>query len=167
MASSALFDLFHDTLRDIYWAEKHLVKALGKLAKKATSDDLAQALEEHRAETQGQVERLDRVFEMIGKAPRGKKCEAMVGLQAEADHVLDEIDDDMARDAGIIGAAQSVEHYEIARYGTLAAWAKQLGEREAARLLAETLDEEKAADEKLNRLAEVINPEAEASRQAA
>jgi ferritin-like metal-binding protein YciE len=104
---------------------------------------------------------------MIGKAPRGKKCEAMVGLQAEADHVLDEIDDDMARDAGIIGAAQSVEHYEIARYGTLAAWAKQLGEREAARLLAETLDEEKAADEKLNRLAEVINPEAEASRQAA
>jgi ferritin-like metal-binding protein YciE len=167
MAASALFDLFHDTLRDIYWAEKHLLKALPKLAKNATSDELARALQGHRAETQGQVERLDRVFELIGKTPRGKKCEAMVGLSEEADHVLKEVDDDMVRDAGIIGAAQAVEHYEIARYGTLAAWANQLGEKEAARLLAETLEEEKAADEKLNRLAESINPEAEASREAA
>jgi ferritin-like metal-binding protein YciE len=167
MAESPLFDLFHDTLRDIYWAEKHLLKALPKLAKNATNEDLAQALEDHRAETEGQVERLDRVFELIGKTARGKKCEAMVGLSEEADHVLKEMDDDMARDAGIIGAAQAVEHYEIARYGTLVAWANQLGEKEAARLLVETLDEEKAADEKLNRLAESINPQAESSREAA
>ena len=152
--ANALFELFHDTLRDIYWAEKHLLKALPKLAKKATSDDLAQALLDHRAETQGQVDRLDRVFELIGKAPRGKKCEAMVGLSEEADHVLKEVDDEMARDAGIIGAAQAVEHYEIARYGTLIAWAQQLGKSDVAALLKQTLAEEKTADQKLTTLAE-------------
>jgi ferritin-like metal-binding protein YciE len=162
-----LFELFHDTLRDIYWAEKHLLKALPKLAKNAANEDLAQAFEDHRAETEGQVERLEHIFGMIDKKPRGKKCEAMAGLSEEADHVIDEVEDDMARDAGIIGAAQAVEHYEIARYGTLAAWARLLGEDEAARLLEETLEEEKAADKKLTMLSQAINREAESSRAAA
>ena len=154
MAADALLDLFHDTLRDIYWAEKHLLKALPKLAKNAANPELGQALEDHRRETEGQVERLERVFAIIDKAARGKKCEAMVGLSAEADEVLEEVDDDMVRDAGIIGAAQAVEHYEIARYGTLKAWAKLLGEDEAADLLDQTLEEEKAADKKLTGIAE-------------
>jgi ferritin-like metal-binding protein YciE len=167
MASDALLDLFHDTLRDIYWAEKHLLKALPKLAKNAASPELGQALEDHRRETEGQVERLERVFAIIDKAARGKKCEAMVGLSAEADEVLEDVDDDMVRDAGIIGAAQAVEHYEIARYGTLKAWAKLLGEDEAVKLLDQTLEEEKAADKKLTMLSDSINLEAEESQEAA
>ena len=167
MALTTLSDLFYDTLRDIYWAEKHLLKALPKMAKKASHAELATALENHRAETEGQVKRLERVFDIIGKTARGKTCEAMVGLSAEADHVLKEAEDEAVRDVGMIGAAQAVEHYEIARYGALAAWAKLLGHNDAARLLAETLEEEKAADEVLNRLAESINPEAEAERKAA
>jgi ferritin-like metal-binding protein YciE len=167
MPANDMFDLFHDTLRDMYWAEKHLLKALPKLAKKAATEELARALLNHRDETERQVERLDRVFDIIGKKPRGKKCEAMVGLSEEADHVIEEVEDEMVRDAGIIGAAQAVEHYEIARYGTLAAWAKLLGEPEAAQLLHETLEEEKAADEKLTVLSESINLEAEESRAAA
>jgi ferritin-like metal-binding protein YciE len=167
MAADALLDLFHDTLRDIYWAEKHLLKALPKLAKNAANPELGQALEDHRRETEGQVERLERVFAIIDKAARGKKCEAMVGLSAEADEVLEEVDDDMVRDAGIIGAAQAVEHYEIARYGTLKAWAKLLGEDEAADLLDQTLEEEKAADKKLTMLSDSINLEADESQEAA
>jgi ferritin-like metal-binding protein YciE len=166
MPVSTLNDLFHDTLRDVYWAEKHLLKALPKLAKKTEHAELAEALESHRAETEGHVERLEQIFEMIDKAARAKKCEAMVGLSAEADHVLKEVDDKMVRDVGIIGAAQAVEHYEIARYGALAAWAKQLGMDDALELLVETLEEEKAADEKLNTLADAINAEAEMAHAA-
>jgi ferritin-like metal-binding protein YciE len=161
MPVSSLSDLFYETLRDIYWAEKHLVKALPKLAKSAASAELADALLKHQAETEIQVERLDSVFEMIGKTARAKKCEAMVWLSAEADEFIDEVDDENVRDLGLIGAAQAVEHYEIARYGTLVAWAKQLGLDDAAELLAQTLDEEKAADEKLSDISDTINVEAE------
>jgi ferritin-like metal-binding protein YciE len=167
MAVSTLADLFHDTLRDIYWAEKHLLKALPKMAKNASSAELAEALETHRAETEDHVERLEQVFDIIGKTARGKKCEGMVGLSAEGDHVLEETDSDSVRDAGIIGAAQAVEHYEIARYGTLAAWAKLLGHNDAVKLLAATLEEEKAADEILTGIAESVNPQAEAEAQEA
>jgi ferritin-like metal-binding protein YciE len=167
MSVNSLTDLFHDTLRDIYWAEKHLVKALPKMAKAASSTELSEAILKHQAETELHVERLEQVFEMIGKAPRAKKCEAMVGLSAEGDHVMEEVEDDTVRDVGIIGAAQSVEHYEIARYGTLAAWAKQLGLDDAVELLVTTLKEEKAADEILSGLADTINVEAEAEAEMA
>lgn len=161
MAAQSLHDLFYDTLRDVYWAEKHLLKALPKLAKKTSSPALAEALEHHRDETETHVERLEQVFAAIDKAPRGKKCEAMVGLSAEADHVVEETEKGPVRDAAIIGAAQAVEHYEVARYGTLAAWAKLLGLGDAKNLLGQTLDEEKAADETLTGLADGINPEAD------
>ncbi len=167
MPTSTLSDLFYDTLRDVYWAEKHLVKALPKMAKKANNEELAQALTDHQEETEGHVSRLEQIFEMIDKAARAKKCEAMVGLSAEGDHVLKEVDDEAVRDVGIIGAAQAVEHYEIARYGTLAAWAKLLGHQDAAELLVATLEEEKAADEKLSALSDSINSEAEIERKAA
>lgn len=161
MATESLHDLFYDTLRDVYWAEKHLVKALPKLAKKASSAELAEALLNHRDETETHVERLEQVFAIIDKAPRAKKCEAMVGLSAEADHVIEEAEEGPVRDAGIIGAAQAVEHYEIARYGTLAAWAEILGLDKAKALLGATLDEEEAADELLTKVSESVNPEAE------
>jgi ferritin-like metal-binding protein YciE len=137
------------------------------MAKKASSKELAQALTEHQEETEVHVSRLEQIFEMIDKAARAKKCEAMVGLSAEGDHVLKEVDDESVRDVGIIGAAQAVEHYEIARYGTLAAWAKLLGHEDAAELLVATLEEEKAADEKLSALSDAINSEAEIEREAA
>jgi ferritin-like metal-binding protein YciE len=167
MTVSTLSDLFYDTLRDVYWAEKHLVKALPKMAKAASSTELADAILKHQAETETHVERLERVFGIIDKTARAKKCEAMVGLSAEGDHVLEEVDEDPVRDIGIIGAAQAVEHYEIARYGTLAAWARQLGLKDAAKLLAETLEEEKAADQTLSQLAETVNAEAEEGDTAA
>jgi ferritin-like metal-binding protein YciE len=167
MSVSSLSDLFHDTLRDVYWAEKHLVKTLPKMAKAAEDPALAEAILAHRAETEVHVERLEQIFGMIDKAPRGKKCEAMVGLSAEGDHVLEEVDEGSVRDVGIIGAAQAVEHYEIARYGTLAAWARQMGLEDAAALLEETLAEEKAADEKLSGIAGEINFEAERETEAA
>lgn len=160
MPVSSLVDLFHDTLRDVYWAEKHLVKALPKMAEAASSTELAEAILKHQAETETQVERLEQVFEMIEKPTSAKKCEAMAGLSAEGDHVIEEVDDEAVRDAGIIGAAQAVEHYEIARYGTLAAWATQLGLDDAAALLEETLAEEKAADDTLSALSETLNAEA-------
>jgi ferritin-like metal-binding protein YciE len=166
MPVSSLNDLFHDTLRDVYWAEKHLVKSLPKMAKAAASSELATAILNHRAETETHVERLERIFEIIEKTARAKKCEAMVGLSAEGEHVLEEVEDEQIRDVGIIGAAQAVEHYEIARYGTLAAWAKQLGLNEAVKLLLVTLKEEKAADEKLSELAESINTDAEETEAA-
>ena len=166
MPMNSISDLFYDTLRDVYWAEKHLLKALPKMIKKTSNSDLAAALEDHRLETEGQVDRLEKVFVIIDKAARAKTCEAMVGLSAEADHVLEEADDATVRDVGIIAAAQAVEHYEIARYGTLVAWATCLGHDEAAELLAETLEEEKTADESLSALAESINREAEAGEQA-
>lgn len=165
MPVSSLSDLYYDTLRDVYWAEKHLVKALPKMAKAAQSPELAEAITKHRTETEGHVERLDQVFEIIGKAARAKKCEAMVGLSAEGDHVLEEVDDDTTRDVGIIGAAQAVEHYEIARYGTLIAWSTQLGYADAAQLLQLTLEEEKAADQTLSTIADTINAIAESEEQ--
>ena len=166
MSVSTLMDLFHETLRDVYWAEKHLLKALPKMAKKAESEELADAFESHRAETEGHVARLEQIFEMIDKAARAKKCEAMVGLSAEADHVMQEVEERSVRDVGLIGAAQAVEHYEIARYGTLAAWAKLLGLNDAVKLLVKTLEEEKAADEKLSTLSDSLNPEAEMDKAA-
>ena len=149
-----LEDLFHETLRDIYYAEKKLLKALPKMAKKATSPQLAAAFELHAEETQTQLERLDSVFEMIGKTPRGKTCPAIDGMIEEATEIMQEAGNGVVRDAGTLAAAQAVEHYEISRYGTLVAWAEKLGRPNAAALLGETLAEEKATDEKLTLLAD-------------
>ena len=160
MAMDSLEALFEDTLRDMYYAEKKLTKILPKMAKKATTEELSEAFSSHAEETQGQVQRIEQVFGMLDKTPRAKKCEALEGLSAEGDHVMEEAEDDGVMDAGLIASAQAVEHYEIARYGTLIAWAKQLGMDDAAALLAESLDQEKAADEKLNGLAESVNPSA-------
>lgn len=164
MAASNLNDLFHDTLRDVLWAERHLTKALRKMAKNASQPELAEAFEKHRAQTEGHVERLERVFQLIDKSPRAKTCEAMVGLSVEGDHVIEETEVGPTRDVGLIGAAQAVEHYEIARYGTLLSWARLLGLDEAASLLAETLAEEKATDDLLTALSGNINPEAQSAQ---
>lgn len=150
----SLDDLFYGLLQDVYYAEKQLLKALPKMAKKASSPELEKALLNHRAETETQVDRLEKAFEMIGKKAKGKKCDAIIGLVKEGDEVIKEAKDDDVRDAGIVGAAQAVEHYEIARYGTLCAWAKQLGKPEIARLLHQTLEEEKKADGLLTKVAE-------------
>ena len=158
MAMDSLDALFEDTLRDMYYAEKKLTKILPKMAKKATTEELAEAFTSHAQETQNQVQRLEQVFKMLDKTPRAKKCEALEGLSAEGDHVMEEAEDEGVMDAGLIASAQAVEHYEIARYGTLIAWAKQLEMADAADLLAESLEEEKAADEKLSGLAESVNP---------
>jgi len=158
MAMDSLEALFEDTLRDMYYAEKKLTKILPKMAKKATTEELSEAFTSHAAETQGQVERLEKVFKLIDKTARAKKCEALEGLSAEGDHVMEEAEDDGVMDAGLIASAQAVEHYEIARYGTLIAWANQLDMSDAANLLSESLEEEKAADEKLSGLAESVNP---------
>lgn len=157
-----LEELFEETLRDIYYAEKAILKSLPKMAKKAASADLAAAFEEHIAQTEGQVERLEQIFEMIGKAARGKTCPAIDGLAEEAAEIMKEAKDDTVRDAGMLAAAQAVEHYEISRYGTLAAWADKLGMEDAAQLLRATLEEEKETDTKLGELAlSEINVEAE------
>ena len=157
-----LHDLFEETLRDIYYAEKAILKALPKMAKKASSEDLSAAFEEHRQQTEGHVERLEQIFKMLDKAARGKKCEAIEGLTKEADEIIKEAETDTVRDAGMLAAAQAVEHYEISRYGTLKAWAEKLGMNDAAQLLNETLQEEKETDEKLTELAESeINIEAD------
>lgn len=154
--------LFEETLRDIYYAEKAILKNLPKMAKKANSTELAAAFEEHIEQTEGQVDRLEQIFEMIGKAPRGKRCPAIDGLAEEASEIMQEAKDDMVRDAGMLAAAQAVEHYEISRYGTLAAWADKLGMSEAVTLLKATLEEEKLTDAKLSELAiSEINVEAE------
>jgi ferritin-like metal-binding protein YciE len=159
--AEGLMELFEDGLKDIYWAEKALVKALPKMIKKATSEELVSALEDHLRVTEEQVSRLEQVFESLDKKAQGKKCEAMAGLIKEAEEIMSETADGVVRDAGIIAAGQKVEHYEIATYGTLCAFAKTLGEDEAAELLAETLNEEKEADELLSQIAESsINVEA-------
>ncbi len=158
MAMDSLDALFEDTLRDMYYAEKKLTKILPKMAKKATTEELGEAFTSHAEETAGQVQRIEEVFRMLDKTPRAKKCEALEGLSAEGDHIMQEADDDGVMDAGLIASAQAVEHYEIARYGALIAWAKQLDMADAADLLAESLEEEKAADEKLSSLAETVNP---------
>lgn len=156
-----LQDLFLETLKDIYYAEKAILKALPKMAKKATSEDLAAAFESHRAETEGQVARLEEIFGILEKPARGKKCPAIDGIIEEGQEIIKEAKDDTVRDAGMLAAAQAVEHYEISRYGTLKAWAEKLGLDDIAELLNETLEEEKATDEKLTGLAESeINVEA-------
>ena len=157
-----LNDLFHDMLKDVFHAEKQTLRALPKMARAANSDELRQAFQTHREETQGQIERLEQVFEIFGKRAQTKPCEAMLGLIAEGQEIMEEFKDSQALDAGLISAQQAVEHYEIARYGTLRTWAQQLGLREAAQLLEQTLEEEKRTDELLTRMAESqANPEAE------
>jgi ferritin-like metal-binding protein YciE len=158
MSLTSLDDLFHDTLRDVFYAEKKLVKTLPKLARKVSNQELSQALTNHLAETEKQVSRLERVFETIGKPARGKTCEAMDGLVEEGSGVIEDAEDKAVLDVGILAAAQAVEHYEIARYGALIAWAKVLGLTEAVELLVETLEEEEAADKLLNEISERINP---------
>ena len=158
-----LNDLFLDTLKDIYFAEKQILKALPKMAKAATSDKLRAAFEKHHGETEGQVERLERVFELIDKPARGKTCEAIQGLLEEGKEIMEEYKGTEALDAGLVAAAQAVEHYEISRYGTLKQWALQLGIKDAVRLLDQTLQEEKKTDEALTSLAEAsVNLEAAA-----
>ena len=152
---SQLEKLFTDSLKDIYWAEKHLTKVLPKMKKKATTDELKSAIEEHLAQTEEHVSRLEQVFEMCGKKAQAKKCDAMEGLTKEGDSIVEETEaNTMTRDAGIIMAAQKVEHYEIATYGTLVQLAKTLGRNDAAELLHKTLEDEKQADEKLTEIAE-------------
>jgi ferritin-like metal-binding protein YciE len=159
---NSLDKLFEETLRDIYYAEKKILKALPKMAKKATSPKLAKAFEMHIGETEGQVDRLEQVFEIIGKTPRGKTCPAIDGIVEEGEEIMKEAEDDTVRDAGMLAAAQAVEHYEITRYGTLRSWAAKLGMNDAAKLLDATLKEEKATDLKLTDLAESeINIEAD------
>jgi ferritin-like metal-binding protein YciE len=153
MAEKDLNELFLDTLKDIYYAEKHILKALPKMAKAANSDKLRTAFEKHYDETEGQVERLEKIFEMLGKAARGKKCDAIEGIIDEGKEVMDEYVDTPALDAGLLAAAQAVEHYEISRYGTLKAWAEKLNMPQAVKLLDQTLAEEKKTDEALSKLA--------------
>jgi ferritin-like metal-binding protein YciE len=159
MAINTAHDLFLTQLKDIYSAEKQAVRAYPKIAKAASSDDLKQALQEHLEQTKGQVERLDRVFEILGKKSSGKTCEAMKGLIAEAQEALEEIEKGPVLDAAIIAAGQRIEHYEIASYGTVATFAEAMGEEEIHELLAETLQEEKETDQRLTEVAESVNQE--------
>lgn len=161
MKLDTLKKLYVEELRDVYNAEQQLVKALPKMAKGASSDELREALETHLEQTQGHVERLEQIFEGLDESPKGKTCKAMKGLVEEGSEILDEKGEESVLDAGIIAAAQKVEHYEIATYGTLRTWADLLNQEEAAELLQETLDEEGEADKLLNELAEeIVNPEA-------
>jgi ferritin-like metal-binding protein YciE len=152
--AGTLHDAFIDELRDTYDAEKQLTKALAKLAKNASSEALRDAFESHLEETQGQIERLEKVFEGLGEKARGKHCDGIAGIIEEGKAIMEEDFDDTTMDACLIAAAQRAEHYEMAAYGTLVAWAKAMGHTDAADLLQETLEEEKAADEKLSALAE-------------
>jgi ferritin-like metal-binding protein YciE len=149
-----LEDLFYETLKDIYFAEKQILKALPKMAKAVNSDELRQAFEKHRGETEGHVERLEEVFGLIDRPARAKTCDAIVGIVDEGKEIMDEFAESPALDAGLLAGAQAVEHYEISRYGTLRTWANELGLKDAARLLEQTLAEEKKTDELLTRLAE-------------
>ena len=152
---SMFLEYFLEELRDIYWAEKHLVKALPKMEKAASSDELATAFADHLAVTEEQVTRLEKVFELLGEKPRGKKCEAMEGLVKEAEAIIEDTEDGTStRDVALIIAAQKVEHYEIAAYGGLATLAKTIGKEEIGNLLGETLEEEKETDELLTQIAE-------------
>jgi ferritin-like metal-binding protein YciE len=158
-----LNELFEETLKDVYFAENAILKALPKMAKQASNADLRSAFEGHTDETKGQVERLDKVFKLLGKKAEGKECPALKGLVEETEELIGEADKGAVLDAGLIGCAQAVEHYEIARYGTLCAWAEQLRMEDAVELLEETLEEEEATDEKLSELAlSGVNAEADA-----
>ena len=163
-----LEDLFHNALKDTYFAEKKILTTLPKLARAAESEDLKAVFEKHRAETEGHVDRLERIFAMIDKKAHGKTCPAINGLAEEGAEIIEEFKGSPAIDAGLIGAAQAVEHYQISRYGTLRAWAEELGPTDAASLPRQTLDEEEATDEVLSALAEeAINQEAERGAEAA
>jgi len=156
--------LFHDTLKDIYFAEKKILAALPKMAKAAQSDELRAAFAKHEGETETQVERLEKVFAMISAKPQGKTCVAIMGLIEEAQKIMKEYKGSPALDAGLLAAAQAVEHYEISRYGTLKTWANELGLNDAVGLLDQTLAEEKKTDATLTEIAEsVVNAEAEAA----
>jgi ferritin-like metal-binding protein YciE len=159
-----LKDLFHDTLKDIYFAEKKILTALPKMAKAANSAELRAAFEKHAGETEGQVNRLEQVFKELGAAPKGKTCDAIMGLFEEGQEIMKEYKGAPALDAGLLAAAQAVEHYEISRYGTLKTWAEELGLRRSVSLLDATLKEETATDKALTQIAETaVNQQAQAA----
>ncbi|XIA63308.1 ferritin-like domain-containing protein [Bradyrhizobium sp. TZ2] len=159
--SKTLDDLFLDILKDIYYAEKQIYKSLPKMAKAAHSDQLRAAFEKHHDETEQQIARLEQVFELLDKPARGKKCDAIEGILDEGKEIMEEYKGEVALDAGLLAAAQAVEHYEISRYGTLKTWAAKLGYRDAVKLLDQTLAEEKKTDVALTKLAESeVNSEA-------
>jgi ferritin-like metal-binding protein YciE len=159
-----LNELFHDTLKDIYFAEKKILATLPKMAKAAQSEELKAAFEKHMGETEGQIERLEQVFAAIDKKPQGKTCAAIVGITEEGAEIMEEYKGSPALDAGLLAAAQAVEHYEISRYGTLIAWAEELGHDDVVSLLEETLEQEEATDEALTEIAKTaINQEAKAA----
>jgi len=159
MAEKTLDDLFLDTLKDIYYAEKQILKALPRMARASQSEEGKAAFLKHKEQTEGQIERLQQVFELLGKPARGKTCEAIQGIIAEAEEIIEEFKGSVALDAGLISSAQAVEHYEIARYGTLKSWAGQLGLKEAIPLLDANLQEEVETDELLTQLGEAsANP---------
>jgi ferritin-like metal-binding protein YciE len=159
-----LNELFHDTLKGILFAEKRILAALPKMAKAAKAEELKRAFEKHHGETDGQIERLEEIFAIIKKKTQGKTCAAIVGITDDAAEVMKEYKGSPALDAGLLAAAQAVEHYEISRYGTLSTWAKELGLDDAASLLKETLEEEKATDETLTEIAKTaVNREAKAA----
>jgi ferritin-like metal-binding protein YciE len=161
MTEKDLNALFLDTLKDIYYAEKQIYKALPKMAKAAQSDQLRTAFDKHHDETEGQIGRLEQIFELLGKPARGKKCDAIEGILDEGKEIMDEYKGAPALDAGLLAAAQAVEHYEISRYGTLKSWAQKLDLTDAARLLDETLAEEKKTDDLLSKIAtSAVNAEA-------
>lgn len=155
-------DLFHHQLQDVYYAENQITKALPKMIDKATAALLKQSLKTHLGETEAQIKRLDKIFEMRGEKPKGATCPAIDGIIKEANELAGDIADKAVLDAALIASAQAVEHYEITRYGTLIAWAKQLGREDIAAILQETLDEKYAADDKLTKMAETnINKKAD------
>jgi ferritin-like metal-binding protein YciE len=159
-----LHDLFYDTLKDIYFAERKILSALPKMAKAAQQPDLKAAFQKHEDETEGQVARLEKVFEIIGEQPRAKTCDAIMGIIDEGKEIMDEYKGTRALDAGLLAVAQAVEHYEISRYGTLKTWAEELGFSDAVQLLDATLTEEKNTDKSLTQLAKtVVNQKAEAA----
>jgi ferritin-like metal-binding protein YciE len=159
-----LDELFHDTLKDIYFAEKKILATLPKMAKAAQSEELKAAFEKHRGETEAQIKRLEQVFAVIEQKPQGKSCAAIIGITDEGAEIMEEYKGSPALDAGLLAAAQAVEHYEISRYGTLIAWAEELGLDDAISLLQETLEEEEATDEALTEIAKTaINQQAEAA----
>jgi ferritin-like metal-binding protein YciE len=166
MSVKTINELLLDELKDLYSAEKQITKALPKMAKAASSQELKSAFESHLEETQGHVERLDKIFENLGKSPRGKTCHGMQGLLEEGSEMISESEKGPVRDAGLISAAQRVEHYEMAGYGSVREFASILGQNEIASLLEETLGEEKAADEKLTGIAKKVNPQAVKSKAA-
>jgi ferritin-like metal-binding protein YciE len=156
MPEKKLNDLFYDTLKDIYFAERQILKNLPKLAKAAQSEELKNAFMTHRDETEGHVERLQQIFEIMGKRAQAKTCEAIKGILEEGEEIMDDYSESEALDAGLAASAQAVEHYEMARYGTLKTWATQLGLKDVVSLLDETLQEEKKTDALLSKLAEMV-----------